>query len=100
MWGGLKVKCHKGRNDFDNLMPAAGLRYFSMAFLAYKGQIFFIKRLLFINVGHGLNFIIVLSVVFDLWRGSKIANNTVCPEACLMFETHRVVAHIHGVNWS
>ena len=23
MWGGLKVKCHKGRNDFDNLMPAA-----------------------------------------------------------------------------
>ena len=41
-----------------------GLRYFSMAFLAFKGQNSFVKRFLFINLGHGLNFVTVSSLVF------------------------------------
>ena len=44
-----------------------------MAFLAFKGQIFFTEIFLFVNVGLCVNFIILLPLVFELWRRSKIA---------------------------
>ena len=54
------------------------LLYFSMAFLAIKGQIFFTKIFLIVNVGLGVNFIILLPLVFEIWRRSKIAPKAQC----------------------
>ena len=49
-----------------------------MAFLVFKGQNFFTKVYLFVNVGLGVNFIILPPLVFESWRRSKIASNTQC----------------------
>ena len=42
-----------------------------MAFLAFKGQIFFISKIIFIKVRYGLNFVIFCSLVFEIYIRAK-----------------------------
>ena len=49
-----------------------------MTFLAFKGQIFFTKIFIFVNVGLRVNLIILLPLVSELWRRSKIAPKAQC----------------------
>ncbi len=53
-----------------------GLLYFSMAFLAFKGQNFFIKTFLFKKVEHGYNLVNIYSLVSEIQRRLEIANKT------------------------
>ena len=48
-----------------------GLLYFSMAFLAFKGQFFFIRQFLFTNVGHGWNLVLYCSPVPEIQNRAK-----------------------------